>query len=470
MLLAFTTVMTAGFVACDDDFSESVFDTVDYPLDRTAYTFPLDTFVKVNYLEPYNLRFIYKMEDVGSDMNKNLVPARYEQSKKLAVLSKYLWYDIYEKYAGQEFLRQNSPRIIHVVGSKSLNPQQGTETLGVAEGGIKITLYGANEIDTQATEQERIDYMTKYFYNTMHHEFGHILDQTKLHPTTFNIISTGHYDAMGWGNTPDSVSTGKGFVSSYASKSYSEDLVETAASYITLDTLRWEVLLSCADYEWEYIDSDFTTEDAFKNAYPPSRVYRDTVGYFKKLESGGSKIYRKLCKRDADNHVVLSESALRLKELRSIILSSKSEMADKLDAIDEAKTILPDFDAEVDVEEQTVSISDEQNQAIENYVRASIQWIHDSGVNGREVILSKLNLVRSWLNESFGYSIDDIRREVQQRQWLTDADGNFIIENDPFYGPRLVNRLTKPDPNDPQGRNLIDVLLDQVDAYKALQK
>ena len=85
-----------GLSSCsDDDLGASIYNTdpsIDY-LDKTSATFPLDTFLKVNYLEPYNLRFIYRMEDIGSDLQKNLVPADYEKSCKLAVLSKYLWYE-----------------------------------------------------------------------------------------------------------------------------------------------------------------------------------------------------------------------------------------------------------------------------------------------------------------------------------------------------------------------------------------
>ncbi|MCQ2293083.1 MAG: putative zinc-binding metallopeptidase [Bacteroidaceae bacterium] len=398
VLLAMVAMVT-GFVSCsDDDLGPSIFDTTEYPLDRTAITFPLDTFVKANFLDPYNVRFIYKMEDVGSDMAKNLTPASYEKSVKLATLSKYLWYDVYEKYAGVEFLKENSPRIIHVIGSKSYNPTQGTETLGVAEGGIKITLYGADELD-----ENNIDYMNKYFFHTMHHEFGHILDQTKLHPSAFNLISSGHYNAMGWSDVPDSVSNGLGFVTSYASSAYSEDLVEVSSTYITADTLKWIDMLNTASYEWEYIDTEYGSEFEFYNAQEtPFNI--DTVGYFKQTDNGDCKIYRKACKRDADDHVVLDEEG-------------------------------------------------------------NIQWLHDSGINGRDIILEKLELVRKWFNDSFGFSIDDVRREVQQRQYLTDADGNFVYKNG-----KLINRLSRKVEGDEQGRTLMEVLNEEVYKFKELMK
>lgn len=526
MLLISAAVMTFGFVACTEDLGDSIFDTREYPLDRTSYTFPLDSFVKVNFLEPYNLRYIYRMEDIGSDKDKNLVPARYEQSKKLAVLSKYLWYDIYNMYAGDLFLKENSPRIIHVIGSKSYNPTQGTETLGVAEGGIKITLYGANQLD-----ENNIDYMNQYFFHTMHHEFGHILDQTKLHPQTFNTISSGKYDAMGWSDTPDSVSCGRGFVTSYGSSGVNEDLVEISSTYITADTLQWVNILNTASYEWEFIDTEYSSEgdmlkDKFGSAsYRPTPAERDTVGYFKVSDNGDKKIYRKACRRDADDHVLFDESVKRYNSLRDSIADSaikidaeehkceyencphgiltdadvqsklREKASQKYAALDGVKAIVEamvwdeaaksELQAEVEkiiatattknyanVYKQIATLCSnvlKSNQGVINgYVNTHIDWVHDSGQSGKEIILNKLDLVRTWLKESFGFSIDDIRREVQQRQWLTDENGEFVVKEDSKTGKRsLVNRLTVTQSD---GRTLMEHLLDEVEQYKALQK
>ena len=66
-----------------------------------------------------------------------------------------------------------------------------------------------------------------------------------------------------------------------------------------------------------------------------------------------------------------------------------------------------------------------------------IQYLHTSGVNGRDVILQKLDYVRNWLKEFFNYNLDDVRMEVQRRQWLTDAQGNFVFDSD----GRFINNL-----------------------------
>ena len=142
LVIAAVVATALQVTSCSEKLEDSIFDTHEYPLDRSAYTFPLDTFVKVNFLEPYNMRFIYQMEYIGSDKEKNLTPASYENSCKLAVLTKYLWYESYKNQANEHdvFLKKYSPRIIHVIGSRNLNTSSGTETLGVTEGGTKVTL------------------------------------------------------------------------------------------------------------------------------------------------------------------------------------------------------------------------------------------------------------------------------------------------------------------------------------------
>ena len=121
-------------------------------------------------------------------------------------------------------------------------------------------------------EQELVDsivvtsqLMNEYFFETMHHEFGHILDNNKLHPTTFNLLSNGHYNAAGWSDTPDSVAAGLGFVSPYASASYTEDWVETLGRYITRDSITMEKMMGTAEYEWEIIDLEDKNGDGDKD-------------------------------------------------------------------------------------------------------------------------------------------------------------------------------------------------------------
>ncbi len=397
LIIAAVAMVSFTLGSCSDDkLGASIFDTVDHPLDKSLYTFPLDTFVKVNFQEPYNVRYMYKMQDMSlssSDLQKNLTPCSYDKSVDLATLAKYLWFDIYKELANQHeiFLKKYSPRIIHIIGSKSLNVSQGTETLGVAEGGLKISLYNANNLSV-----DDIDMMNEYFFKTMHHEFGHILDQTISRPLLFNLLSNGQYDASGWTNTPDSVAAGRGFVSPYASSMAREDWVEVLANYVTRDTLSWNILLGSAEYEWEEIDIE--SESAYKKLITPG-CNLDTIGYYKadKSGNGDNKVYRRVCVRNAAGNVE----------------------------------------------------KDENGNPI---------WVHKSGIDGRSLILTKLDMVRAWLSDNYGISIDAMRKMVQQRTYLTDSKGDFVIKNG-----KLVNRFSY------NNYELMNSLRNQVEKYKELQ-
>lgn len=398
LLIVSIIAVSAGFVSCsdDDDFTATIFDSdpsIDY-LDKSLYTFPLDTFCKKEFLEPYNLKYIYKMEDKGSDMNKNLTPATYDKSVDLAVLTKYLWYDIYKDVASDEFLKENSPRIIHVIGSKNYNPSQGTETLGDASSGVKINLYNVNNLDAS-----NITMMNQYFFKTMHHEFAHILDQTHLRPTSFNTISNSNYDAAGWSDSPDSLKSGFGFVSSYASSAVAEDWAECLSVFVTSDSISWNKLLNSASYEWEEVDCK-TVNDYNKLIKPGCSL--DTIGYFKEADNGENKIYRRKCLRNADGSVSLDKDG-------------------------------------------------------------NVQWIHETGIDGRAVILQKIDLVRNYLKEHYNINLDLLRREVQTHMYVTNEDGTFKVGRDGYLINKLVSVL-------PSGETLMDSLRQEVYKYKALQQ
>ena len=406
LLAAVIGIASFSFVGCsDDEFTPTIFDTTEYPLDKSVYSFPLDTFLKVNFLEPYNLKFLYKMQDIGSDMQKNLVPCEYEKSIEIAVLSKYLWYDVYDKCAGKTFLKLYSPRIIHVIGSPALNPSSGTETLGQAEGGLKITLYNANNLSPTDIEM-----MNEKFFKTMHHEFSHILHQNKEYPTDFRLISNGLYNAISWQDTADSLAVAQGFVSDYASSQAREDWVEIIANYIVKDSITWAHMLDAAQYDWERVSVEMTVFNPLDQRCKSGLANRDSVGYIDRKNPNASNtqynIQRKIIQRDT------LDLPIRNAEGKGQIIYSDNT----------------------------------------------------DGIDGKQVILQKLEMARTWLKEKFDLNLEELRREVQTRQWVTDAKGNFVFDKNGNY----INRLTYP--LDETGRTLMDALKEEVYKYKELQK
>ncbi|MEI6555997.1 MAG: putative zinc-binding metallopeptidase [Paludibacter sp.] len=245
LLLGLLIISLAACNNTNEVLGPSIFDTVDHGLDSTSYSFKFDSYLNTNFLKPYNLSFIYKMEDKGTDMNYNLVPATYENSQKMAVLIKYLWFDVYGKMVNPEFLKSYGPRVIQLIGSPAYNPVNGTMLLGLAEGGMKISLFRVNELDITDIET-----LNEFYFKTMHHEFAHILHQKKTYPKEFNLISYASYEPFSWQDRDERVAQSLGFVSPYAGSQTREDFVETIANYIVKTDAQWNTILTNASKGW----------------------------------------------------------------------------------------------------------------------------------------------------------------------------------------------------------------------------
>jgi substrate import-associated zinc metallohydrolase lipoprotein len=235
-------LLSSVLLSCntDENFSASIFET-NIKSDPSSASYAFDTWLHDSYLVPYNLDFRYRMQDVGSDQDYNLVPTSLAKAQQMAKLVKYLWFDVYGTIVSPEFLKENGPRIIHLIGSPAYNPISGTILLGTAEGGLKVTLYNCNALDPSD-----VDILNEYYFKTMHHEFAHILHQKRNYPVEFGLISQGKYNPLGWQNITDSVAASKGFVSPYAGSQNREDFVEIIANYLVKSDDQWNSILDMA--------------------------------------------------------------------------------------------------------------------------------------------------------------------------------------------------------------------------------
>ena len=190
LVLAAIVALSVTSCSNDDPKDDTIFPTTTTPND------PFDKWLEANYTYPYNVDFKYKMEDVYSDMKYHLVPADSAKSAKLAIITKFLWFDAYAECVGPDFVKANVPRIIHLIGSPAYNSGQGTMVLGTAEGGLIVTLYMVNKLTNQMLTD--YDTMNEYYFHTMHHEFTHILNQKKPYSENFQHITESGYISGDW--------------------------------------------------------------------------------------------------------------------------------------------------------------------------------------------------------------------------------------------------------------------------------
>lgn len=241
------------FPSCNQDtaidYEHSIF-TEEKESGQSAF----DEWVISNYTNPYNILLKYRMEDKESDLTHVLVPAVYENSVVLAKIIKHVWLEAYDEATGNPtFLRHYVPKILHFVGSPAYQ-DNGTTVVGTAEGGMKITLYNVNDIDP---ENISIDLLNDYYFQTMHHEFAHILHQIKNYDPAFERITENGYVGADWyfkidpitgvaANRTNEDAWSEGFVTAYAMNEPREDFVENISMYVTNTEAYWDSMLMAA--------------------------------------------------------------------------------------------------------------------------------------------------------------------------------------------------------------------------------
>ena len=289
--LLVVAVTAMSLTSCSSEkLGPSIFPDEEDVLDPTATTYQFDKFLKDNFLDVYNLTFLYKMPDVSANMNYNLVPATYSNAVDLAVSCKYLWFDAYAALAGQDFLKSYGPRIILLVGSQAISSATREPVDGLSEGGVKITLFNVNKMD--ATDKQS---MNENYFHTMHREFANILRQNKTYPTEFNTVSVGHYVPAEWRERGDEISS-EGFVSRYASSENSVDFAETIACYIVFTDQQWQEMLDFAACGWHKDKNVYC-----RYYYYPDNDMSNEIKYIPHTDAEENKI---IVVRDADGFII----------------------------------------------------------------------------------------------------------------------------------------------------------------------
>lgn len=253
-----------GLGSCSEDAPSAPTNFPTTPVERNAF----DQWLLKNFTYPYNVSFLYKMKDIESDMTKNLVPADSAKSTKLAIIIKYLWFDAYAEAIGPDFIKENVPRVIHLIGSPAFN-SNGTIVLGTAEGGQKVTLYTVNSLTDENLKD--YSYLNDYYFHTMHHEFTHILNQKVAYNKNFDKVTASGYVSGDWTNVEDVDAQKKGFVTAYAMEEGKEDFAEMLSTYVTSTPIQWEKILSTAGAN--KVDETLTARQALEQKLAFVRDY-----------------------------------------------------------------------------------------------------------------------------------------------------------------------------------------------------
>lgn len=234
LLYALLAVSTGtALVSCsEDDLNAESVITID-----KKQVNDFDKWLTANFVNPYNLEFKYRYEYKETDANYYTIPAELNQAIEMAHLVKYLCLESYDEVAGIDFTRNYFPKMIFTIGEWEYR-NNGTFILGTAESGKKILLTGVNYLDTYKSSPAALNH---FYFKTIHHEFTHILNQTKEYSAEFKLITGNSYVADSWSKEPFDVGyLERGFISDYAQHSDTEDFAEMMSLYVTNSKEQWD--------------------------------------------------------------------------------------------------------------------------------------------------------------------------------------------------------------------------------------
>ncbi len=209
-----------------------------------------DRWLEATYRNPYNIEFKYRYELNESDLNYYTIPADMDCAIIMAHLVQYLCVETYNEVAGVVFTRKYFPKMFFCMGEWEYN-NNGTFILGTAEGGKKIMLSGLNYLTQYMDSAEDLNH---YYIKTIHHEFTHILNQTKEYSTDFKMITATGYVADSWNEEPYNKGfLQRGFLTMYSQHSDTEDFAEMMSEYVTHGQEWWDAQLEEAEDGAQYI-------------------------------------------------------------------------------------------------------------------------------------------------------------------------------------------------------------------------
>jgi glutaredoxin-related protein len=273
--------------------------------------------------------------------------------------------------------------------------------LGYASGGVKITLINVNNLrlwtaDNPYTGAD-VEQLNRDQFHTMHHEFSHILHQTKSYPSAFGLVTAGNYDPRTWGER-DSVETNSlGYLTNYGSSATYEDFVETLSCTITDSDYAWMnyIINACMNTG---IDDKQKVYDLI-----------DSLG-IANLDNPG---------KPWNNFTVKKESVLNTEtnkyEETGRYISSFHENNVKIQ--NEAKNITARY--------TNVKSFTSFRDYLDNWVESTGN--PNAGINA---ILTKIETARKWHQEKWGLELFALRREVRARQ---DKINDYVKANVTIY-------------------------------------
>lgn len=245
-LILFLLVISAVASCKKEDFDVNEANNINGLGGDTWVKGPIDHWINDTLTIPYNISVKYKWDqwESLSDITKILVPPKEEYIIPILSATRKAWIDPYVAEGGDIFFKRLSPKFMYMIGSPAFESNGGIK-LGQAEGGRKIILLATNYTKTKAMPDYNLadSFWLKEMFNTIHHEFAHILHQTILYPDEFKNINPNLFTTE-WINYSNEEALRDGFVTAYSMNLVDDDFVEMVARMLTEGRVGFETMLA----------------------------------------------------------------------------------------------------------------------------------------------------------------------------------------------------------------------------------
>lgn len=398
-ILVGTLCLSQGCAKDEPDASRPIISTLTQSQDND-----LDRWLEAYYLKPYNIALEYRLRDNETDMDYRLAPVDYTQAVRFAHLVKHFCLEAYDEVTGsRDFIRKLFPKTLQLIGSYNYTVT-GNVTLGQAEGGRKIVLYGINNLNM--ADADALDLV----FHTIHHEFGHIQNQTKPFPVAFRQVTASGYVAQSW-------SSHWSGDSSVADEITNEAASQSIRTYndtdLRLDTEERALRRRIDELRLEKVDlrevvEDFaSTEDDIAQAQ--ERI-QEIDALLAELQPQLSAI--------VEQRTQLREAIVDTQEYKDwlYLVNIVNALASSGSGYGDLKAMRSGFIsayASADADEDFVEL---QATYIMSSERMWQTLIKIAGAQGGAIITSKMDMVKAYLLEKWGIDIDALRKSIQSRR------------------------------------------------------
>lgn len=364
----------------------------------------LDRWLEAYYLRPYNIALEYRLKDNETDMDYRLAPVDYTQAVRFAHLVKYFCLEAYDEVTGsKDFIRSLFPKTLQLIGSYNYTVT-GNVTLGQAEGGRKIVLYGINNLNMSDADALEL------VFHTIHHEFGHIQNQTKPFPTAFRQITASGYVAQTWANHWG----GDSSVANQITDEAASPAIRTYnATDLNLYNQETDLRKRIDDLRLEKFDLNDIIGDF---ASSPEEVAQ-AQARLQEIDELLAQLQPQLT-AIVEERAALSQAIVDTDEYKDwlYLVNVVNALASSGSGYGDLKAMRSGFIsayASADADEDFVEL---QATYIMSSERMWQTLIKIAGTEGGAIITSKMDMVKAYLQEKWNIDIDALRRSVQTRR------------------------------------------------------